>query len=49
MANVEIKNPRFYCDIVSSHLKKGIPQSNEFYVIVISDSNPALTTLDVLF
>lgn len=47
MANVEIKNPRFYCDIVSSHLKKGIPQSNEFYVRVISDSNPALTTLDV--
>ncbi len=47
MANVEIKNPRFYCDVVSSHIAKGISQNNEFFVKVITDSNPSLTTLDV--
>ena len=32
MANVEIKNPRFYCDIISSHIAKGITQNGEFDV-----------------
>ena len=32
MANVEIKNPRFYCDLISSHIAKGITQNGEFDV-----------------
>jgi hypothetical protein len=32
MANVEIKNPRFYCDIISSHIAKGVTQNGEFDV-----------------
>ena len=32
MANVEIKNPRFYCDVISSHIAKGITQNGEFDV-----------------
>jgi len=32
MANVEIKNPRFYCDIISSLITKGITQNGEFDV-----------------
>mgnify|MGYP003132695675 FL=1 len=30
MANVEIKTPRFYCDVISSHIAKGITQNGEF-------------------
>jgi len=32
MANVEIKNPRFYCDVISSHIAKGVAQNGEFDV-----------------
>lgn len=32
MANVEIKTPRFYCDVISSHIAKGITQNGEFDV-----------------
>ena len=32
MANVEIKNPRFYCDVISSHIAKGVAQNSEFDV-----------------
>ena len=32
MANIEIKNPRFYCDVISSHIAKGVTQNGEFDV-----------------
>jgi|TARA_Y100000015_G_scaffold21683_1_gene21022 hypothetical protein len=32
MANVEIKNPRFYCDLISSHIAKGVTQNGSFDV-----------------
>jgi len=39
MANVEIKNPRFYCDLISSHIAKGVTQNGEFDVTATDASN----------
>ena len=39
MANVEIKNPRFYCDVISSHIAKGITQNGAFDVTATDASS----------